>query len=182
MALHPSSTLVRAIGRWSLTAAIVNGVVGSSIFVMPATITGMVGAASPIAVLVAGAAIFIVVLCFAEVGSRFADAGGPYTVEEGGSITLSGSGADPTGQPIVSYEWDFNYNGLTFTPDATGEAASFSAAGSQRRWGALCCTINKNGFVESRLSRSQSSASSVVMSVTYPGTARLPSAEMKSGR
>lgn len=74
----PSSTLVRAIGRWSLTAAIVNGVVGASIFVMPATITGLVGAASPIAVLVAGAAIFIVVLCFAETGSRFVDAGGPY--------------------------------------------------------------------------------------------------------
>jgi amino acid transporter len=70
--------LVRAMGRWSLTAAIVNGVVGASIFVMPATITGMVGAASPIAVLAAGAAIFIVVLCFAEVGSRFVDAGGPY--------------------------------------------------------------------------------------------------------
>ena len=73
-----SPTLVRAIGRWSLTAAIVNGVVGASIFVMPATITGMVGAASPIAVLAAGAVIFIVVLCFAEVGSRFVDAGGPY--------------------------------------------------------------------------------------------------------
>jgi amino acid transporter len=70
--------LVRAIGRWSLTAAIVNGVIGASIFVMPATVTGLVGTASPVAVLVAGAAIFIVVLCFAEVGSRFVDAGGPY--------------------------------------------------------------------------------------------------------
>src|SRR5262245_35656178 len=45
---------------------------------MPATITGLVGAASPVAVLIAGAGIFFIVLCFAEVGSRFVDAGGPY--------------------------------------------------------------------------------------------------------
>jgi APA family basic amino acid/polyamine antiporter len=73
-----ASTLIRAIGRWSLTAAIVNGVTGASIFVMPATITSLVGASSPVAVLLAGCAIFLIVLCFAEVGSRFVDAGGPY--------------------------------------------------------------------------------------------------------
>jgi APA family basic amino acid/polyamine antiporter len=65
-------------GRWSLTAAIINGVIGASIFVMPATITGLVGAASPAAVVIAGVAIFFILLCFAEVGSRFVDAGGPY--------------------------------------------------------------------------------------------------------
>jgi len=70
--------LIRAIGRRSLTAAIVNGVTGASIFVMPATITSLVGASSPVAVLLAGCAIFLIVLCFAEVGSRFVDAGGPY--------------------------------------------------------------------------------------------------------
>ncbi len=74
----PPPTLIRAIGRWSLTAAIVNGVVGSSIFVMPGAVAGLAGAASPLAVLLAGAGIFLVVLCFAEVGSRFEEAGGPY--------------------------------------------------------------------------------------------------------
>lgn len=69
---------MRAIGRWSLTAAIVNGVVGSSIFAMPASVAGLVGARSPFAVLAAGVSIFIIVLCFAEVGSRFDEAGGPY--------------------------------------------------------------------------------------------------------
>lgn len=72
------ATLVRAIGRWSLTATIVNSVIGSGIFGMPAAVAALVGAGSPWAVLAAGAGIFLVVLCFAEVASRFEDAGGPY--------------------------------------------------------------------------------------------------------
>lgn len=71
-------TLVRAIGRWSLTASIVNGVVGSGIFGLPAAVAAKVGAASPLAVLAAGAGIFVIVLAFAEVASRFEEGGGPY--------------------------------------------------------------------------------------------------------
>lgn len=70
--------LVRTIGRWSLTATIVNAVVGSAIFGMPATVAGLTGAWSPLAVLLAGIGMFPIVLCFAEVGSRFDAAGGPY--------------------------------------------------------------------------------------------------------
>jgi amino acid transporter len=71
-------TLVRAIGRWDLTASVVNAVVGSAIFGMPATIAALTGAWSPLAVLLAGLGILPIVLCFAEVGSRFDAAGGPY--------------------------------------------------------------------------------------------------------
>jgi VCBS repeat-containing protein len=42
------------------------------------------------------------------------------------TVTLDGSGSlhgDPA-RAIVSYEWDFEYDGLNFTPDATGTAAS----------------------------------------------------------
>lgn len=70
--------LVRSIGRWSLTAAVINSVIGSGIFGLPSAIAALVGAWSPLAVLIAGCCIFIVVLCFAEVGSRFKDPGGPY--------------------------------------------------------------------------------------------------------
>jgi len=70
--------LIRAIGRWALTAAVTNGVVGSGVFGLPSSVASLTGAASPIAILVAGASIFVIVLCFAEVGSRFDDAGGPY--------------------------------------------------------------------------------------------------------
>jgi amino acid transporter len=71
-------TLIRVMGRWSLTAAIVNGVIGSGIFGLPAAVAMLTGAWSPLAVLVAGACVFLVLLCFAEVGSRFDEAGGPY--------------------------------------------------------------------------------------------------------
>jgi amino acid transporter len=75
-ASHPS--LIRVMGRVSLTAAIINGVVGSGIFGLPSAVAALTGAWSPLAVLVAGACVFLVLLCFAEVGSRFDQAGGPY--------------------------------------------------------------------------------------------------------
>jgi len=71
-------TLIRAIGRVSLTAAIVNGVIGSGIFGLPSTVASLTGAWSPAVVLIAGACVFVVLLCFAEVSSRFDQAGGPY--------------------------------------------------------------------------------------------------------
>jgi amino acid transporter len=70
--------LVRAIGRWDLTAAVVNAVIGSAVFGMPARLAELTGAASPLAALVAGLGVLTIVLCFAEVASRFQDAGGPY--------------------------------------------------------------------------------------------------------
>jgi amino acid transporter len=73
---HPR--LVRAIGRWDLTAAIVNGVIGSSIFGMPDDIARLCGTWSPLAYLLAGIGILGIVLAFAEVASRFDQAGGPY--------------------------------------------------------------------------------------------------------
>jgi hypothetical protein len=54
-----------------------------------------------------------------------ADAGGPYTVEEGGSVALAGSGSDPDGT-IESYDWDFDGDGQF--DDATGQTPTFSAA------------------------------------------------------
>lgn len=70
--------LVRAIGRVDLTAAVVNAVIGSAIFGMPARQAALTGAWSPLAYLAAGLGILAIVLCFAEVASRFRDAGGPY--------------------------------------------------------------------------------------------------------
>jgi amino acid transporter len=71
-------SLIRVMGRWSLTAVIVNGVIGSGLFGLPSVIAALTGAWSQLDVLIAGACIFLVLLCFAEVGSRFDQAGGPY--------------------------------------------------------------------------------------------------------
>jgi basic amino acid/polyamine antiporter, APA family len=73
-----SQQLVRAIGRWSLTALVVNSVIGSGVFGLPSTVAGLIGKFSPLAVLLAGAGMGIIFGCFAEVASRFQQAGGPY--------------------------------------------------------------------------------------------------------
>ncbi len=50
------------------------------------------------------------------------DAGGPYTVNEGSSVTLNASGTDPEGQPLT-YAWDLDNNGTFETP---GQSVSFA--------------------------------------------------------
>ena len=70
--------LVRAVGLFGLIAISVNGVIGSGIFKLPATVAALMGPASPVAYLLAALATTLVVLCFAEAGSRFERTGGPY--------------------------------------------------------------------------------------------------------
>jgi APA family basic amino acid/polyamine antiporter len=61
-----------------LIAIAVNGVIGSGIFVLPATVASLLGPASPVAYIVAAFLIALIVLCFAEAGSMFEQTGGPY--------------------------------------------------------------------------------------------------------
>ena len=70
--------LVRAIGLFSLTAMAVNGMVGAGIFVLPAQVANILGPAALSAYVVAGFAVGLIVLCFAEVGTLFERSGGPY--------------------------------------------------------------------------------------------------------
>jgi amino acid transporter len=70
--------LIRAIGRWDLTAAVVNGIIGSAIFGLPGAIAALTGALSPLTAVVAGAALLCIVFCIAEVASRFSEQGGMY--------------------------------------------------------------------------------------------------------
>jgi amino acid transporter len=74
----PPTTLVRAIGRWSLVALTVNSVIGSAVFGLPSTVAGLLGRRSPAAVLISAVAMGIIMACFAEVASQFSGAGGPY--------------------------------------------------------------------------------------------------------
>ncbi len=54
-----------------------------------------------------------------------ADAGGPYSVGEGGAVGLSATGTDPEGGALA-FAWDLDDNG---TFETAGQTASFSAAG-----------------------------------------------------
>lgn len=52
-----------------------------------------------------------------------ASTGGPYVVDEGGTVTVSGAGTDPEGLPL-SYLWDLNDDG---TFGSSGQTNQFSA-------------------------------------------------------
>jgi len=70
--------LVRALGRWSMAALVLNGIIGSGVFVLPGTIGGSLGWASLAAWLVAATLTAAMVFCFAEVASRVTGSGGAY--------------------------------------------------------------------------------------------------------
>ncbi|HYM75315.1 MAG TPA: amino acid permease [Candidatus Dormibacteraeota bacterium] len=77
---HSSSSdgLVRVIGRWSMAALVVNCIIGSGVFGLPSVLASLLGRASIVAVVVAAVAVGVIMACFAEVASRFAQTGGPY--------------------------------------------------------------------------------------------------------
>ncbi|HEU4565642.1 MAG TPA: APC family permease [Gemmatimonadaceae bacterium] len=77
-------SLVRAVGTWALAASIVNITVGGGIFRLPSDpgVSGVLGAAAPLAYLVCAVAMGLIVICFAEAGSRVSLTGGPYAYVE----------------------------------------------------------------------------------------------------
>lgn len=75
---NSSPQLIRAIGRWSLTALVINSIIGSGIFGLPSEVANLLGPSSPLAYLLAALGMGSIVACFAEVASRYTDAGGPY--------------------------------------------------------------------------------------------------------
>jgi amino acid transporter len=80
--MKTSEGLIRAVGVRGLTAAIINFTVGAGIFVLPAVVAGKIGNAAPIAYLICAAAMALIVMCFAEAGSRVSLSGGTYAYAE----------------------------------------------------------------------------------------------------
>ncbi len=70
--------LVRTIGRWSLTALVINSIIGSGIFGLPSVVSGRIGPLAPIGYVIAGGGMAVVAGCLSEVASQFREAGGPY--------------------------------------------------------------------------------------------------------
>ncbi|MGE5100355.1 MAG: APC family permease [Deltaproteobacteria bacterium] len=75
-------SLIRALGVWGLAANIVNITVGGGIFRLPAAAAAALGPAAPLAYVVCPVAMTLIVLCFAEAGSRVSLTGGVYAYVE----------------------------------------------------------------------------------------------------
>lgn len=72
------SGLVRGIGRWDFLALAINSSIGAGIFGLPSKVYALTGTYSLFAFLVCAILIILIIICFAEVASRFKDTGGPY--------------------------------------------------------------------------------------------------------
>jgi amino acid transporter len=70
--------LVRGIRRWDLVAITINGIIGAGIFGLPSKVYALIGTYSLIAFVVCALVVALIILCFAEVSSRFKETGGPY--------------------------------------------------------------------------------------------------------
>ena len=70
--------LVRGISRWDLTAIAVNTIIGAGIFGLPSKVTALIGGYSLAAFVVCAVIVGFIVVCFAEVASRFSETGGMY--------------------------------------------------------------------------------------------------------
>lgn len=82
MRVPGKENLKREIGLRSLVLAIFNITVGTGIFIIPAIVAESLGGAAIIAYLVCGVLIFLIALCFAELGGRTTNSGGTYTYIE----------------------------------------------------------------------------------------------------
>ena len=80
--MSESEGLKREIGVWGLVANSINIVVGAGIFVLPAVVAARLGTASVIAYFLCGGLIVLMMLCFAEIGSRITVTGGAYAYIE----------------------------------------------------------------------------------------------------
>jgi|SRR5581483_1868009 len=70
--------LPRGIRRRDLVALFINVTVGAGVFRLPSDVYKAAGSYSILAYLVCALAVGLIVLCFAEVSSRFTETGGPY--------------------------------------------------------------------------------------------------------
>ena len=86
-----STSLRRAVTRWEIVGMSMNDVIGSGVYLLPAAAAALLGPASVWAVLLAGFAVLLLVLCFAEAGSHFDEPGAATSTRAKRSATSSGS-------------------------------------------------------------------------------------------
>lgn len=68
----------RAVSRWEIVAFSINDVIGSGVYLLPAGAAAILGFASVGAVVAAGVAVLLLVLCFAEAATHFDRPGSAY--------------------------------------------------------------------------------------------------------
>jgi len=73
-----ATSLVRVVSRWQIVGLAINDVIGSGIYLLPAATAALLGTMSLWAVLLAGLAVALLVLCYAQAASYFDTPGSSY--------------------------------------------------------------------------------------------------------
>jgi len=66
-------SFIRSIGRWAMVGLVINSIVGYGIFGLPSIVAGLLGTWSLLAYVIAAFVAGVVIACYAEVASRFAE-------------------------------------------------------------------------------------------------------------
>jgi amino acid transporter len=131
-----SPGLLRAISRWQLVGLAINDVVGSGIYLLPAAAAALLGGASVWAVVLAGFAAALLVLCFAEASSCFDQPGGAYlyTREAFGRFI---------GFEVGWMTWLSRIASMASFANGLAQATTFLWPGAESRWGraAIICGL-----------------------------------------
>ena len=73
------------------------------------------------------------------------DAGPDQLVDEGLAVTLNGQATDPSNLDTLTYFWDFDFDGVAFTPDATGSTVSTTYANGPANFAVALLVRDKDG-------------------------------------
>src|SRR5262245_27049538 len=76
--MNESPKLKRSLGLWMATALVVGNMVGSGIFLLPASLAGEAGPVSIVAMLLTGVGAMLLAGVFATLGRAYPKTGGPY--------------------------------------------------------------------------------------------------------
>lgn len=75
-------SLKRQIGFWGFVSNTINIIVGAGIFILPAIVAESLGSSSVFAYLLSGFLMILIMLCFADIGSKITSTGGAYAYIE----------------------------------------------------------------------------------------------------
>lgn len=127
----------RAVSRWEIVGLSVNDVIGSGVYLLPAAATAVLGFASVGAVLLAGLAVLLLVLCFAEAASYFDKPGGAY-------VYTRAAFGDLVGFEVGWMTWLARVSSVASLSVGFAQALTFLWPGAGAGWGrtaAVCIPL-----------------------------------------
>jgi amino acid transporter len=80
--MNPNNVLERRIGLWGFVSNIINIIIGAGIFILPAIVAENAGNLSALAYVISGLLMILIMLCFADIGSKITVTGGAYVYIE----------------------------------------------------------------------------------------------------